>query len=148
MGIGEWILQNWFNLFSAIGIIASLWVAIFSLRADTKTRQIANLLTITANHREVWKEFQNNQKLARVCDSAADLTNQPVTDAEEIFVGTVIHHINAVFYAMSGQLVVKYEGLHRDVAQFFSLPIPKSVWKKTKQFQNSDFVNYVESVLK
>jgi len=25
MGIGEWTLQNWFNLFSAIGIMAGMW---------------------------------------------------------------------------------------------------------------------------
>ena len=148
MEIGGWVSQNWFNLFSAIGIIASLWFTAFSLRSDTKTRQIANLLTITANHREVWGEFLSNDKLARVCDATADQARQPVTDAEEMFVNTVIVHINSVYYAMSGQLVVKYEGLRRDVAYFFSLPIPKSVWEKTKQFQNYDFVKFVEDAMK
>jgi len=148
MGIREWIYQNWFDLFSAIGIIAGLWFTAFSLRSETKTRQIGNLLTITANHREIWKEFLKNPKLARVRDAAADTAKQPVTDAERVFVSLVIHHINSVFYAMSDQLVVKYEGLHRDITQFFSLPIPKAVWEKTKQFQNDDFVKFIESVLK
>jgi len=140
MGIGEWILQNWFNLFSAIGIIAGLWFTAFSLRSETKTRRIANLLTITANHREIWKEFLNNQKVARVRDAAADTVKQPVTDAERVFVTLVILHINSVYYAMSGQLVVKYEGLRRDIAQFLSLPIPKSVWERMKVFQNDALV--------
>lgn len=118
------------------------------MRSETKTRQIGNLLTITANHREIWKEFLKNPKLARVRDATADTTKQPVTDAERVFVSLVIHHINSVFYAMSDQLVVKYEGLHRDITQFFSLPIPKAVWEKTKQFQNDDFVKFIESVLK
>ena len=144
MGIGEWILQNWFNLFSAIGIIAGLWFTAFSLRSETKTRRVANLLTITANHREIWKEFLNNPKLARVRDAAADTAKQPVTDAERVFVTLVILHINSVYYAMSDQLVVKYEGLRRDIAQFFSLPIPKAVWEKTKQFQNDALVRFIE----
>jgi hypothetical protein len=144
MGIGEWILQNWFNLFSAIGIIAGLWFTAFSLRSETKTRRVANLLTITANHREIWKEFLNNQKLARVRDAAADMAKQPVTDAERVFVNLVIQHINSVYYATSDQLVVKYEGLRRDIAQFFSLPIPQAVWDRIKVFQNGALVRFIE----
>jgi hypothetical protein len=144
MGIGEWILQNWFNLFSAIGIIAGLWFTAFSLRSETKTRRVANLLTITANHREIWKEFLNNPKLARVRDAAADTAKQPVTDAERVFVNLVIQHINSVYYAMSDQLVVKYEGLRRDIAQFFSLPIPQAVWERMKVFQNDALVRFIE----
>jgi hypothetical protein len=144
MGIGEWILQNWFTLFSAIGIIAGLWFTAFSLRSETKTRRVANLLTITANHREIWKEFLNNPKLARVRDAAADMAKQPVTDAERVFVNLVIQHINSVYYAMSDQLVVKYEGLRRDIAQFFSLPIPQAVWDRMKVFQNDALVRFIE----
>ncbi len=145
MGIGEWTLQNWFNLFSAVGIIAGLWFTAFSLRSETKTRRIANLLTITANHREIWKEFLNNPKLARVRDAVADTTKQPVTDAERVFVTFVIFQMSSVFYAMSDQLVVKVEGLRRDIAQFLSLPIPREVWEKIKVLQNDDFVVFVDS---
>ena len=148
MGIGEWILQNWFNLFSSIGIIAGLWFTAFSLRSETKTRRIANLLTITANHREIWKEFLNNPKLARIRDTTVDTAKQPVTDVERVFVTFVIHHLNSVYYTLNDQLVVKYEGLRRDIAQFFSLPIPQSVWEKTKIFQNDVFVKFIEGCRK
>jgi hypothetical protein len=148
MGIGEWISQNWFNLLSSAGIIGGLWFTAISLHSETKTRRIANLLTITANHREIWKEFLNNPKLSRIRDAAADTTKHPVTDAERVFVTMVILHTNSVFYTMSDSLVVKYEGLRRDIAQFFSLPIPKWVWEKTKQFQNDNFVGFIESILK
>jgi hypothetical protein len=144
MGIGEWILQNGFNLFSAIGIIASLWFTAISLRSETKTRRIANLLTITANHREIWKEFLNNPKLARVRDAAADTAKQPVTDAERVFVTMIILHISSVYYAMKDELVIKLEGLRRDVAQFLSLPIPKAIWEKMKVFQNDALVRFIE----
>jgi hypothetical protein len=144
MKIGGWVSQNWFNLFSAIGIIAGLWFTVISLRSETKTRRIANLLSITANHREIWKEFLTNPKLVRVRDTAADTAKHPVTDAERVFVNLVIQHINSVYYAMSDQLVVKYEGLRRDIAQFFSLPIPQAVWDRMKIFQNDALVRFIE----
>ena len=145
MEIGGWVSQNWFNLFSAIGIIAGLWFTAVSLRSETKTRRIANLLAITASHREVWKTFLDDKGLARVRDASADTTKQPITDAERVFVMFVIFHMSSVFYAMSNQLVVKVEGLRRDIAQFFSLPIPRDVWEKIKVLQNDDFVAFVES---
>ena len=145
MGIGDWLANNLFNLLSAAGIIGSLWFTAISLRSETKTRRIANLLTITANHREIWKVFLNDKGLARVRDAAADTTKQPVTDAERVFVTFVILHMSSVFHAMSDQLVVKVEGLRRDIAQFFSLPIPREVWEKIKVLQNDDFVAFVES---
>jgi hypothetical protein len=116
-----------------------------SLRSETKTRRIANLLTITANHREIWKEFLNNPKLARVRDVAADIVKQPVTDEERLFVIMVILHISSAYYAMKDGLVVKLEGLRGDVAQILARPVPNAVWEKIKQFQNDDFVAFVES---
>jgi hypothetical protein len=145
MEIWEWLSQNWFELFSAVGIISSLWFTAVSHRSETKTRRVANLLTITANHREIWTAFLENEKLARVRDAGADTAKQPVTEAEKIFVTFVILHMSSVFHAMSDQLVVKVEGLRRDIAQFFSLPIPREVWEKIKVLQNDDFVAFVES---
>jgi ligand-binding SRPBCC domain-containing protein len=147
MGL-NWFLAHWFDLIETVGVVGGLWFTAVSLHSETKTRRIANLLTITANHREIWKEFLNNPKLARVCDATADIRKHPVTDAERIFTTLVILQMNTAYYAMSDQLVVEYEGLRRDVAQFFSRPVPKAVWEKIKQFQNDDFVKFIESVLK
>jgi hypothetical protein len=144
MGLGELFSQNWFDLIETVGIVGGLCFTAISLRSETKTRRIANLLTITANHREIWKEFLNNPKLARVRDAGADTIKQPVTDAERVFVTFVILHMSSVFHAMSDQLVVKVEGLRRDIAQFFSLPITREVWDKIKVLQNDEFVAFVE----
>ncbi len=56
----------------------------------------------------------------------------------------VIQHVNSVYSAMNDRLVVKVEGLRRDIAQFFALPIPNAVWEKLKGLQNDDFVAFVE----
>jgi len=144
MGIGEWLSQNWFDLFSSVGIIGGLWFTAVSLRSETKTRRVANLLTITANYREVWKEFFRSPELARVIEPSADVAKQPVTPAEEFFVSMVISHISSMYEALKDELVTKQEGLRRDVGSFLSLPIPQAVWKTVKIFQNADFIAFVE----
>jgi len=146
--MGQWLTENWFNLFSSLGIIGGLWFTAVSLHSETKTRRIANLLTITANYREVWKEFFRSPELALVIDPAADVSKQPVTPAEEIFVGLVISQMGSVYYATNDELLIKLEGSRRDMGLFFSLPVPKAVWNKTKLLQNQDFAAFIESSLK
>jgi hypothetical protein len=148
MGVWEWISQNWANLFSTAGIIASLLFTAISLRSETKTRRVANLLTITANYREVWKEFVHFPEFARVINPAADLENQPVTAAEEFFVNMVVSHTSSVYEALKDELMIKQEGLRRDIKLFFLLPVPKAVWPKTKLLQNRDFAAFIDSSLK
>jgi hypothetical protein len=145
MGIWEWTSQNWFNLLSVAGIIGGLVFTAHSLRSDTKTRRVANLLAITANHREIWKVFLQDTELARVLDASANVTKQPVTEAERTFVAMMILHINSVYFATKDELVVTLEGWRRDIAQFLSLPIPREVWEKMEVLQNEDFAAFIES---
>ncbi len=148
MGVGEWISQNWFNLFTSVGIIGSLWIAVVSLRSETKTRRVANLLTLTANYREIWKEFFRSPELARVMEPSADVEKQPITPADRFFVNIVISHTNSMYEALKDELVTEQEGLRRDVKAFFLLPVPHAVWIKTKLLQNHDFGAFIESSLK
>ena len=120
--MAQWLTENWFDLFSSVGIVSGLWFTAISLHSETKTRRIANFLAVTANYREIWREFLNQPKLARVLDAAADVKNQPVTPEEEMFVNMVILHISTTFYAMNDELLLKLEGARQDMAQFFSLP--------------------------
>lgn len=152
-------METWLaeNLFNVVGTIfgSGIWFAAFSIRKDAKVRKeevearrVANLLAITANHREIWKEFLKNEKLLRVRDAAANIKEHPVTEAERVFVTLVILHVNSVYYAMSKQVVVEYDELRRDIAEFFSLPIPKAVWQTAKPLQNHDFAMFIETSLK
>lgn len=146
--MAQWLTDNLFNLLSAIGIVGSLLFTAISLHSETKTRRISNMLAITANYREVWKEFFHSPELARVIDPAADITTKPVTQEEELFVSLVISQMGSVYYATKDELLLKLEGSRRDIAQFLSLPIPKAVWTKVKLLQNQDFVAFIESSLK
>ena len=145
MEIGEWFANNAVNLLSTFGIVGGFYIAALSFRSEAKTRRVANLLTITANHREVWKVFVNDKSLARVLSPSANTTDQPVTDAEKAFVTMAIAHISSVYYAMNDQLVVNLDGLRRDIVEFLSLPVPREVWENIKVLQNDDFAAFVES---
>jgi hypothetical protein len=145
--MGQWLAENWFNFFSSIGILGGLWFTAVSLHSETKTRRVANLLTITINYREIWKEFFSTPELARVIDPAANVAKRPVTPDEEFFVNTVISHTSSVYEALKDELLIKQEGLRRDVKSFFSLPVPKAVWTKVKLLQNQDFAAFIDSSL-
>jgi hypothetical protein len=144
MGFLAWAAENWFDILSSIGIVGSLCFTAVSLRSETKTRKIANLLALTTSHREIWKEFYDRPELSRVLDPSADLHKQSVTLGEEEFVKFVILHLSSAFYAMNDELVMKLEGVRKDACEFFSLPIPRAIWEKLKVYQNDDFVAFVE----
>jgi len=140
----HWFVENWFDLFSALGIIASLLFAAVSLRSETKTRRIANLLQITEAHRQIWTQVIDRPELGRILDIDPNLKKKPVTRAEEILVTMVIHQMANVFEAIKNELFIKQEGLRRDIAWFLDHPIPKLIWEKLKVLQNDDFAEFVE----
>lgn len=148
-----WVSDNWFNILTIL-FGSGVWFAALSIYKDAKIRKeevkaqkVANLLSITASHREVWGIFLDRKELERVRDTAVNPLQEPITHAERVFVNLVIQHLNCVYYAKNDQLVVEHKGLRRDIAQFFSLPIPRAVWDKIKHFQNEDFATFVDSCL-
>jgi hypothetical protein len=146
--VGEWISSNWFNFLSAVGIIGSLLFTAVSLRTETKARRIGNLLNLTDSHREVLSQLVGNPHLSRVLDASADLSKHPVTGDERLCVTIIIQHLNSTFEALKAGLVIKPEGLRKDVGAFLSLPIPDTVWQNLKALQNDDFVEFVDSCVK
>jgi hypothetical protein len=141
MELWGWLTHNWIDLLTAIG----LFLTAYSLHSETKTRRVANLLILTQNHRELWSDFSDRPDLTRVLDASADITREPITRDEKIFVNTVILHIHASYQAMRNGLVIKPEGVRRDVSSLLNLPIFEIVWEETKVLQNDDFVVFVES---
>jgi hypothetical protein len=143
--MGGWIAQNWFNILSALGIIGSLLFTSVSLRSETKTRRISNLLTLTQNHRELWAELFDHPRLARVLDPKADVSQESITVEEGYYVNMIIQHLNSAFEATKSGLVIKPEGVTEDVRWLLSLPVPRAIWEKLRPLQNDDFVAFVEA---
>lgn len=144
----EWIGEHWFDLLQSVGIIGSLLYTGLSLRIDARVRRVNNRFAITEQHRGIWTQFYRRPELARVVKTKIDLTSAPVTEDEELFVTLVILHLNSVYYAMKDGVFLKPEGIQKDVASLFSLPIPRDVWERSKPLQDREFVRFVEECLR
>jgi hypothetical protein len=151
----QWAVENWFNVLSAVIGFGGLWFAGFAIhrdaqarREEAKARKYANQIAVTTNHREIWKEFFRTPELRRVIEPSTDILEKPVTVEEEFFVLMVIANTSLMYEALKDELVTKQDGFRRDIRLFFSLPIPKAVWTKTKLLQNHDFAAYIDSSLK
>jgi hypothetical protein len=139
----SWASQNWVeltNVFLGGGVI----FATVSLRSETKTRRINNQILLTNNHRELWTHFIENPSIARVLQASADVSRQPVTQNEEVFVVMIIQHMNSAFQAVKSELTIKPEQMCCDICNFLALPIPATVWNKMKSLQDRAFVKFIE----
>src|SRR2546421_4369616 len=106
MGFGSWFPHNFADLLGYLGIIAGLIFNGISIQSQTKERRISNMLTMVQNHREIWSDYYNQPNLWRILDKAVDVSNTPVTQAEEAFVTTVIQHIYGVYQSVKAGLTV------------------------------------------
>lgn len=147
MGVLAWISGNWFDLLQSLGIIVGFLFTFAALRADTHARRTANLIAITAAHREIWTELYDRPELRRVSDHSVDLEQTPMTPEEELFVSLLILHLNTSFQAMKAGVFISPEGLRKDIRRFFSAPLTRLAWDHQRSLQDDDFVSFVESCL-
>jgi hypothetical protein len=141
MEVSHWIAEHWFELLQTIVIVGGLYLTAYT------TRKISNLFEVTKQYQQIWKEFSARSELSRVLKPDADIAKAPINDAEGLFVHRLIQHLSTVYRAMKEGMSVPINGLKADISNFFSLPIPRSVWNKSKAFQNDDFVRFVEGCL-
>ena len=145
MTFPDWFSANWYSAVEAAGIIGGLIFTAVSFRTDTKARRIGNLLKLTEQQRDIWREFLHRPELSRVLDIAPDLESKPITQAEELFVNFLVLHLNSAYQAVRAGMFSSPEGMKADVREFFSCPIPKAIWKKMRPLQNRNFVAFVDS---
>jgi len=138
----------WSNLIQNAGIIGSLLLAVYTITKDGRGRKISNSIAITEQYQRIWQEANELPELSRVQAKFVDLAKHPVSHEEEVFVTKLVLHLSTVYRAMKYGELIPYEGLQRDVREFFHLPIPRAVWRKLGPFQDDDFRKYIESALK
>ena len=114
---------------------------------DERARRIGNLIAVNDEYRHIWRELYERPQLSRILKHDVDLSKEPISDEERLFVKMLILHLDTVRRAMKARMFVKIEGLRQDVRELFALPIPKAVWEKIRPFQDGDFVAFVERCL-
>ena len=145
--LSSWVEGNWFSLVQTVGIMGTLWMAATAARRDAKAREIENLLKIAEHHRELWNEARQRPALERIFRQDADVLSKPATVAEEEFLNLAIVHFQTGWrLAKSGGVTTISEWV-ADTRDFFSLPLPRAIWEKTKSSRNRRFVRFVERAL-
>ncbi len=147
MGILHWITTHATSLLESAGIIGSLLFTGVTLRRDSRSRHVANLISLTAQHRDIWERFYDKPHLSRIRDPKADLKKQPPTRDESLFVNLLILHLNCWYQAIRRGEITPPEGLGMDVGSFYRLPIPNHIWQQRKKLHDVDFVRFVENAI-
>ena len=142
-----WLAENWFDLAQTVGIIGGLLFTAHAIHRDEKARAITNTIAINEQYSQIWREFYERPELARILKTNVDLNQKPISNNEALFVKTLLLHLDVVRRTIKAGIFVKIQGLQKDIRDFLTLPIPKSVWGKIKPFQDQDFVTFVENCL-
>ena len=145
MAISAWLAEHWFDLLQTAGIMGSLVFTGYAVRKDERARIIGNLIGIQDQYVRIWREMFERPQLGRVLKSDVNLKDEPMTDAEWLFVKMLILHLDTVRRATKAGMFVDLDGLQEDIRHFFGLPIPKAVWEKLKPFQDKQFITFIEA---
>ena len=109
-----------------------------------ETPKFSDLLALTEQHRELWREVQRRTDLKRILALEVDLIAAPLTVAEEEFLNMVIVHFNTGWLLARQGAVLNLKMLAADARDFFRLPLPKEVWNQTKRARDPAFVRFIE----
>ena len=139
--------EHWLDLVQTIGIVATILFSVQTSRRDKQERKLSNLIALKDQMRAIWKEASERKALSRINKPEVDLQAQPVSEDESIFVRDLILHLDTVHRSIKAGMFVDVEGLPRDVRVFFLNPIPRAVWEHYKQFQNNEFISFVEALM-
>jgi hypothetical protein len=146
-GVIAFITRNWIDILQSIGIIGGLFTSAYTIHKDTEVQRVQNLFALTKNHREIWSQIVEKPELARVLDPTPDLKRHSITDTERLFVLFLILHLASSFEATKHGMYFAERGLRADVREFFTLPIPLTIWNESKQYQQPDFRLFVDEKL-
>ena len=147
MDFVHWLGEHFASILNAAGVVGGLLFTGFALRGEAKARRLANFLTLTEHHRDLWTRVHERPELARVLSEDPELTAHPITEEEDLFVNLLVIHLNSTFLAIREGALVRPDHLQEAVRWLYTRPIPRAVWERTKQFQDRKFVAFVESSL-
>ncbi len=140
-----WLAGHWFDILQTASILVGFFTAAYTMRTNTEERKIGNLFTLTNAHREIWSRLYERKELARVLSASVNLHNEPLTlDGGVVRSATLILHVRTAFKARELGMQFDDDAVAADIRQFFSRPIPHTVWERSKVFQDREFVAFVD----
>lgn len=143
----KWVLDHGLDLLQTGATAVGLFATVYTLRTGVQERKIQNLFTLNSSYRDIWSHLYDDPSLARVMMRNLDLQKNPISVEERLFVQFIILHSRASFKARKAGMEFDDDAVAADMRQFFSRPIPRAVWEKTKVFQDRDFIQFVDGLL-
>lgn len=142
----SWV-QNWSSLVADIGIIGSLYFTAAYFRSDSRNRYASNLQAFTDRHKALWAEILQRKELHRLLLNEADIKAEPPTLVESKFAEIVMLHFETGWETARAGDRKRLKILALDAGQFFSRPLPRTVWKESNKYHDPGFVRFVERAL-
>jgi hypothetical protein len=147
MGVFRWLGEHWFDSVQTVGVVGGLLLTAYTIHKDERARQISNLIAMNGRHDDIWRTFYERPQLSRVLQNDVDMSKQPISDEEYLFVKMLLIHLDTVRRTARAGMFIKIKGIRKDIRYFMMLPIPKAVWEELKPFQDEDFVAFVDECL-
>lgn len=147
MSFASWLGNNWLPLAQLVMLTTGVGFCGMAVLLDARARRVSNLIQLTQQHRDLWERMYLQPELARIRDQHADIVEEPISSAEEMFVIFIILHLSSTYCGMTSGFFQRPHGLRQDIEHFFCLPIPKAVWAKVKHLQDPRFVAFVDQCL-
>lgn len=148
MGLLGWLNGHGFDFLQTASIVVGLFATVQTIRADTKERKIDNLFALTSAHRELWMKLYDKPTLARILSDKVNLKKEPPSLEEELFVHLLILNLRASYKARLAGMEFDDDAVAADIRQFFTNPIPRAMWEKSKRYQDPAFVSFVEKSMR
>jgi len=117
-------------------------------RPEAKARETENLQTLAEHHRDLWSKVTGNKELERIFKPDADIEQTPPSIAESEFLNLVFVHFETGWSVAKAGGITTIRDMQLDVRGFFTLPVPRNVWARTKKYRNPKFVRFVEKTLR
>lgn len=137
---------HWFDVLQTIFMIAGFWFTARSFHMDNRSRFLRHLMDINEQNQDIKRTAFENGELERVfrdCDNCI----VTVTAQERFYVRRIMNHIYIVYMTMKLSNLGSFSGIDKDIKNFFSHAIPKKVWTEEKQYQEQEFVDFVDELL-
>ena len=146
--VWNWLTDHFTVLLGNLGVIGSLLFAGWQFRTDARVRRAQTLIEFTKLHRELWERYDDHPELFGLFEKERDLGSRPLSDAEMRFANSLFLHIRASFDVQRAGIYVQPEKVREDIRDIFSFPALRSAWPALKDFQDRDFIAFIENCLK
>ena len=135
---------QWIDVVQLLSIVIGFGFTIRELRVSSKLRKFDVFWRITQSHREVWRPVVDDASLKRVLLEDVDLEQEPLTVQEEVFLNSVVLHVESVYEAHERGFYSLGKHVTKDIRDFFRLPLPALAWTRIKEYQTKQLLDFID----